>query len=430
MDLTVLVADHASIPMNIGAILLFDSAASPTPQDVRALLADRIPRIPRLRQTLRRTPFGCGRPIWVDDPGFVLDDHLQVLIRPESAQEPELFGIATDMLCRPLPPGRALWRACLVISPEHCALIVIVHHVLTDGLGGLAVLAALADEGPVQPVRDFPQSPPSRWAMASDAARERLHTIRAMPVDIRRGFAGLRELGFSSTSLRPIERTSLNRPTSSRRRATRVAVELADVVATAHHADGTVNDVVLAAITGAVLDILRARGERPRQLVISVPISGRHAAAPSELGNNTGVRPISIPAIDDDATRLTDIVAVSKALNRSTVRASSAVPLGGVFRLLHRTGMFEVFIEHQRLVHTFETNLRGPATALHLAGHRVAGLVPVVATPGNVGVTFAVLSYAGTLSITVIADPDIVTDQDRLTDALAARLERLNRTHR
>ncbi|WP_433663216.1 wax ester/triacylglycerol synthase domain-containing protein [Nocardia sp. CA-128927] len=425
MDLTVLVSDHTTIPMNIGAILLFDNAAAPTPASVRSLLADRIPRIPRFRQTLRRTPFGCGRPIWVDAPGFLLDRHLEVRARPESMTEPELYRIATDMLCRPLPPDRPLWRACLVISATSCALIIIAHHVLTDGLGGLAVLAALADEGQAPPIRRFPQPPPSRWALAADATRDRLHTIRGLPVDIRRGLAGLRELGISWSSLRPIERTSLNRPTSSRRRLTRVVVDLADVVSTAHHADGTVNDVVLAAITGALLDILHARDERPRQLVISVPIAGRRAADPSNLGNDTGVRPISIPAVDDDATRLTDIVAVSKAMSRSTVRSSSAAPLGGAFRLLHRTGLFEAFIEHQRVVHTFETNLRGPATAIHLDGCRVTALIPSVATPGNVGVTFAVLSYAGTLGVTVIADPDIVTDQDQLTHALATRFERL-----
>ncbi len=93
--------------------------------------------------------------------------------------------------------------------------------------------------------------------------------------------------------------------------------------------------------------------------------------------------------------------------------------------MLQRTGLFQSFIAHQRLVHTFETNLRGPGVALHLGGGRIEAIVPMVATPGNVGVTFAVLSYAGTLGVTVIADPDILTEQSRLTDALATRFRRL-----
>ncbi|MEV6562086.1 wax ester/triacylglycerol synthase domain-containing protein [Nocardia sp. NPDC051756] len=425
MDLTVLATDHASIPMQIGAILLFDSAAAPTPASIQALLVERIPRIPRFRQVLRRTPFGCGRPIWVDDPEFSIDRHLAVLVRSKPVAEQELFLLATDLLCVPLARDRPLWRAVLVHAPGRCSLIVIVHHVLTDGVGGLVALSALTDEGPVSAVRGFPQPPPDGWALAADATGERLRAIRTLPTAFQRVASGLRELGFSWASVRPIERTSLNRPTSPRRRITRVEVDLAEIVAIARHADGTVNDVVLAALTGALLDLLRARGERPRQLVISVPIAGRRGGDLRRLGNDTGVRPIAVAAIDDDSTRLTDIVAVTSAAKRTTVRASSAAPLGGTFRLLHRLGLFQAFIDHQRLVHTFETNLRGPGTALHLAGHRVATLVPLVATPGNVGVTFAVLSYAGSLGVTVIADPDIVTDQDALTAALTARFERL-----
>ncbi|AFU01603.1 wax ester/triacylglycerol synthase domain-containing protein [Nocardia brasiliensis] len=427
-DLTVMVDDRGSTPMHLGAILLFDSTCPPDPARLRALLAERIPRIPRFRQTLRHTPFGCGRPIWVDDPHFAVDQHLQVIDRPAQVSESELFDIATDLLCTPLAKNRPLWRAGMVRSPGQCALVVVAHHVLTDGLGGLAVLAALGDEGVAPAQSDFPRPPPSGWALATDAARTRLRALSSMPQEIRESAAGLRELGFSWTIIRPVERISLNQPTSPRRCLTWVAVGLADVVATAHRADGTVNDVVLAAISGALLDILRARGERPRQLVISVPISGRRARGPADLGNDTGVRPISVPAIDDDSTRLADITAVTSTMGKTTIRASSAAPLGAVFRMLQRVGLFQSFIAHQRLVHTFETNVRGSREALHLGGSRIEGIIPMVSTPGNVGVTFAVLSYAGTLGVTVIADPDILIEQQTLSAALATRFRRLGAT--
>lgn len=182
---------------------------------------------------------------------------------------------------------------------------------------------------------------------------------------------------------------------------------------------------MVAAVTGAMLAVLRARGERPGRLVVSVPISGRRTATADRLGNVTGVRPVSVPAIVDDEDRLTRIVAATSAAHGQSARASSGGPLGLAFRALGRLGMFRLFIDHQRMVHTFVTNLRGPAEPVELAGFRVRSLVPLVVTPGNVGVTFAVLSYAGDLGITLVADPAIVPDQDEMAQNVADTVARL-----
>lgn len=196
----------------------------------------------------------------------------------------------------------------------------------------------------------------------------------------------------------------------------------------AHSHHGTVNDVVVAAVTGAMLAVLRARGERPGRLVVSVPISGRRGTTADRLGNVTGVRPVSVPAIADDVDRLTRIVAATSAAHgHHPERASSGGPLGLAFRALSRLGMFQLFIDHQRMVHTFVTNLRGPAEPVELAGFRVRSLVPLVVTPGNVGVSFAVLSYAGDLGVTLVADPAIVPDQDELATQVADTVARLHR---
>jgi diacylglycerol O-acyltransferase len=425
MDLTVMVADHGSVPTNVGSIMIFEGA-QPTLAEIRAVLHERVPQIPRLRQTLRRTRFGCGNPVWVDDATFSLDRHLQPLQWPEPGSDRALFDTATDLLCRPLGRDRPMWRAYLVSSPQRAALIVIIHHVLADGLGGLAILAALTDERVDRPGRAFPLRAPTSWELAADAAGHRLRGIRSLPRALRRGRAGLRELGFGRQRQHLAERLSLLRPTSHRRRLAQVAVALDEVVATGHRHGGTVNDVVLAAITGALSDMLNTRGEHPGRLVVSVPVSGRSAADARTLGNNTGVRPLSVPAVADDATRLTAIIAATGPARRSSDRAASAAPLGWAFRMLYRTGLFQLFIDHQRLVHTFETNVRGPARHVHLAGHRVSALVPLVATPGNVGVTFAALSYAGSLTVSVIADPGIVAEQDALAEALHTAFGRLN----
>jgi diacylglycerol O-acyltransferase / wax synthase len=420
MDLTVLATDRGSVPMNIGAVLKFNQADGPSLAEVRALLAERLPAIPNLRQRLLRAPLGCGRPVWIDDAGFDLDRHLTAREWRPPGGSRELLDVAAELVCDRLDRSRPLWRACLVSDSagDRAALVLVFHHVLADGLGGLAVLATLADPGPRESDRDFPRRAP-RWdALAVDAARRRLDALRSLPAGLHRTVAGVRELGIGPTRPRLVEKTFLNRPTSSRRRLDRVEVTLADVVALAHRTGGTVNDVVLAAVTGALFKVLAARGEHPAQLVVSVPVSGRRSTTTARLGNDTGVRPIAVPALADDHARLAKIITLTRP-NAALQRASSAVPLGLAFRALSRLGVFRLFVEHQRLVHTFETNLRGPAEPVFFGGHPIRAIVPAAVNPGNVGVSFDVLSYAGVLGMTVVTDPEIVTEPDRLTAELA-----------
>ena len=232
MDLTVLATDRGSVPMNIGAILEFDTPGGPSLAAVRALLSERVPTIPRLRQRLRRVLFGGGRPVWVDDPDFAVDRHLIEREWPTPGDARQLLDLAAKLLCQRLDTDRPLWRACLVTDPVggQAALVLVLHHVLADGLGGLAILAALADPGLPAPTRTFPQRPPQWRELAVDAAREKIRAASTLPTRLRRGLAGLRELGLGPSRPRLIEKTSLNRPTSKRRRFATVTVPLADIV--------------------------------------------------------------------------------------------------------------------------------------------------------------------------------------------------------
>ena len=154
-----------------------------------------------------------------------------------------------------------------------------------------------------------------------------------------------------------------------------VETPLTEVASAAHAADGTVNDVVLAAVGGALMRLLAERGERPPSLVVSVPVSGRAAADLDHLGNRTGVRPVRIPLIADDRARLHAVAGITRAA-AGAPRASSSGPLGVAFRLLARLGLFAWFVDHQRLVDTFETNLRGPVERLSIGGTRSAPSSP------------------------------------------------------
>ena len=425
-DLTVLLTDRGVVPMNTGAVLVFDDPG-PSPAELVRLLAARVATVPRLRQRIHRPRLGGGLPVWVDDPGFRLEDHLLPRELPGAADWPALLDLAATLVCERLPWSRPPWRSAVVVDPSTglvAALVLVVNHVLADGLGGLAVLSALADPGRPEPTTTFPVPPPSYAALAFDAARHRAHLLADLPVRVRRGVEGLRELGVSGRRPHRAGRTSLTRRTSGRRRLGTVEVPLRDVVAVAHEAGGTVNDVLLAAIGGATRRFLAERGESPQWLVVSVPVSARRGTDPDHLGNRTGVRPVRIPLVADDRRRLEAVVRITRT-GAGAPRASSSAPLGVAFRLLCRLGLFEWFVDRQRLVDTFETNLRGPAEHLRIGGYPVCAIVPMAVNPGNVGVSYDVLSYAGVLSVTVVVDPDVVPDLDRLTGLLGDALARL-----
>jgi hypothetical protein len=200
-----------------------------------------------------------------------------------------------------------------------------------------------------------------------------------------------------------------------------VQVSRSDVVTAAHRAQCTVNDIMLAAVSGALGAALQRRGERPSDLVISIPVSTRQATTASELGNHTGVLPLRIPVVGASDVRLRHIAGLTRDW-RAGPRGQSAAPMAAGFRLLAALRLFQPFVNHQRFVNTFVTNVRGPEEMVGFAGRRVLSVTPVAVVPGNVGVAFDVLSYADQLIVTIVADPDLVPDQRFLTEALTAEL--------
>ena len=183
-DVVTLATDRGPAPMNIGAVLIVDDAVDLDFATVTSVLESRLPRVRRLRQRLIKTPPGCGRPIWVDDPGFDLSRHLSQMRvarcvgsrcgsrRGQRRADPGDRG--HHGLYAAVTVSEPLWAARWVTGLAHdrAALILVMHHALTDGVGGLAVLAALGDDGPDIAVDSFPLPPPRT------------------PVVVRRGLAG------------------------------------------------------------------------------------------------------------------------------------------------------------------------------------------------------------------------------------------------
>ena len=284
---------------HIGAVLVLGTAPGFTVAEARRVLGERIRALPRLRQRLHRAPPGCGRPYWADDPAFDINDHVRQVCCPPPGDERALLDLAAAQLREPMPRSRPLWSATFVtgLAGGGTGLLVIMDHVLADGIAGLAVLSTLVDQGAgTAPARAdrFPAPAPRARELAADAWRGRLR--RAAPREpgaprqargLRRIREGMAELGGA---LPPRRRsaTSLNRPVGPRRRLDVVAVDLAGLRDLGHAYGGTVNDVVLAAVAGALRTLLAARGEQLGEVTITVPVAARRAPAGGELGTRSG----------------------------------------------------------------------------------------------------------------------------------------------
>lgn len=424
IDMMELASDMGPASSQVGAVLVLDSPARLTVAAVRRALADRIRTVPRLRQRLVGTPPGCGRPVWIDDPGWDIALHVHASCCPAPGDEAALLAVAAEVVTRPLPADRPLWSATLVngVASGRCALVLVFHHVLADGMGGLAVLARLVDGAASTARHPFPRPRPPWRLLAREVWAGRVRALGGLgrvPARLREAGAELRP-----GATRPAPRCSLNRPVGARRRFGVTRADLGRVRAVGHRHGGTVNDVVLAAVGGALRTLLHRRGEDADHVVASIPVSGRSEATVARLGNQVGVIPVEVPTTGTAVARLEAIAPATRARKTSS-RAASATVLAPVFRTLAALGVLRWLVERQPLVTTFVTNLRGPEAPVTFLGATVSQIVPLNALNGNVAVAFAVLSYAGTLVTTVAADTDAFPDLDVLVDALQHELDTL-----
>ena len=246
--------------------------------------------------------------------------------------------------------------------------------------------------------------------------------MRRSPAALRRARAGRAELDHGP---RGAPHCSLNAPCGPDRAAHLAEVDLASLRAGARTVGASVNDALLVTAAAALGEALRRRGEHPGALVVSVPISARRADPGADLGNAVGVMPVRVPLTGATAVRLAQ-VATSTRERKARSRGASLALLAPTFRLLAAVGLLRWFIERQRLVNAFLTNLRGP-DALVLGGHRVRRIAPLGVVAGNVAVAFAAMSYAGRLTVTVVTDPDVVPEGAAIAEALDSAFAEVTR---
>lgn len=336
-DRAFLAMDTGQVPEQFGVILTLAEGSRWELARARRLIADRIPAVPRLRQRLVRVPFGCGGPVWADDPGFDIRPHVRALVCPAPADEQALLDTARSVITSPLPRAVPWWSAVLVtgLADGTAALILVLHHVLADGLGGLAALGSLVDAPASPHVIRFPRPAPTRLALARDALASRREGLRHAAGTWHQ----LRASMSAGGGLRPPRATlcSLNQRTGSRRQLAVVRADLTAVRAAAHGHGATANDAVLVAVAGALHRVLRARGESVARLVVAVPVSGRPADSGAALGNMVSPMLVTVPATGDVPDRLGHVAAQVRAHKADATGPPPIAVLGWLFRPLGGT---------------------------------------------------------------------------------------------
>jgi WS/DGAT/MGAT family acyltransferase len=437
-DLFMLWADDFGWSQDIGVLAILDGSrlldrdGRVHIEAIRRHIEPRLQLVPRFRQLLYRPRWGLGWPLWVDAPSFDLADHVQVHPLAPPGDQAQLLAACAQLYRQRLDPSRPLWEAWFLpgLPERQVGLFLRVHHSVADGVAGAAAFGALLDldaDAPTPVAPPWTPSPiPTAGELLRDNLRRRLEGLGrglsslTRPSRPRRGApAGWREF-FAERA----PRTSLNRPIGSDCRLAVVGsrLEVAKQVAYAHHAK--VNDVVLAAVAGGLRRLLAGRGEPVQELVlrVMVPISLHQEQPGQARGNQDGIMLVPLSLGEPDPARRLDLIAAETA-----ARKHKAHPLvtTGLFRFVAVQRASYRHLPRQRSVNLSVTNVPGPPVPLYLAGARLLELFPVAPIQGNVTLTVAVLSYAGQLNLTAIADRDTCPDVEVFTQGVRGELDDL-----
>lgn len=405
---------------------------------VRGHVASRLHLIPRYRQRLHYGPLASA-PIWVDDADFDLDYHVRHSHLPTPGTEAQLKTLVARLLERPLDRRRPLWEMTFIegLPGGRFAMLTKVHHCLVDGIAGMDILAALLDPAPVtriQPPAPWtPLPPPSDATLIARELRRRgaasIRVLQELP-----GIGG--EIGTRLASLLGLLRTGLGRVAASplnaeigpHRRVEWVSFDLAQVKEMRRRLGGTVNDVVLAVVCGALRRVhQRRRAELDGTFRVLVPVSTRATAERGETGNRVSAWIADLPLDEPDVrARHRRICAVTEALrsNQEEQNASLLVETAEWTPPI-AIAMSVKLIRQVRLFNLIVTNIPGPAFPLYLLDAPMVAGHPHVPLFDQQGLGIALLSYAGRLSFGLVADWDVVPDLAQVADCVEASFEEL-----
>ncbi|HEX4489899.1 MAG TPA: wax ester/triacylglycerol synthase family O-acyltransferase [Acidimicrobiia bacterium] len=432
LDASFLHIEDAVSHMHIGSIAVFEGPA-PGYDEFEAMVAGKLPAVPRYRQKVRFVPLQLGRPVWVDDPHFNLGYHLRHTALASPGGDHQLRTLVGRLMSQQLDRHKPLWEMWMVEGLEqgHWALVSKVHHCMVDGVSGTDLLAVVLDSEPepAPPLRDAwkPDTEPSDIRLVADALvdvvvspYEQLRAVRSITRAPRQAVAQLGEVtkGLRAWTgvVRPTPLTMLNGPIGPHRRWDWARTTLADVKTVRRGLGGTVNDVVLTVLTRGFRELLLAHDDDVTDRVVRtlVPVSVRTPGERGTYNNRVSAMIAELPVgIDDPLERLGAIRAQMDGLkdSKQAVAGEVLTSLSGFAPpLLLSLGTRVAMRLPQRNINTVTTNVPGPQWQLYACGRAMLEAFPFVPLASNVRVGVAIFSYNGMLNYGVTGDLDTAPD--------------------
>src|SRR5829696_2277729 len=432
--------------MHVAGVMIFEGSPPPYEELLEAI-ERRLGLVPRYRQRLAFVPFGQGRPRWVDDPHLNLRYHVRATALPAPGSEDQLRELAGRVFAQQLDRDKPLWEIWLVdgLEGDRFAVLSQTHHALVDGISGVDIMSVLFDTSPEPAApadtgeRWLPRPVPSSAQLLGEALVERatvpteiMRSVRAVLRGPRLVAEGLRDAAvgvgaMAWAGLNPAPPTPYNRSIGPHRRYTWVRANLADLKAIKNELGGTVNDVVLATVAGALGKHLRRRGQDTDGLELKamVPVSVRADVERGALGNRVAAMMAPLPVWCQDSVARLDIVREELKNLKSGGQAVGAQVLTELSGFAPPTVMDQAsrVMARQRFFNVVVTNVPGPQIPLYLAGRRMIDPFPMVPLAKNQGLGIALLSYAGRINFGLVGDYDVMYDLDDfaidLQDSLA-----------
>ena len=448
IDASFLHQEGHSSHMHIGGVLVFEGPP-PKFDDYLNHVRGRLHLVPRYRQKLATPPLETGRPVWVDDPSFNIEYHVRHAALPSPGTEEQLFLLVGRIASQPLDRSKPLWENWLVegLEDDRFALIFKTHHALVDGVSGVdlaTVLFDLTPDPPPMPTDLEPWQPhiePSQAELVLAGVRGAVRTSAELasravtavtrPADtlgaLRDAAEGLGEIVWAG--LNPAPETPLNVEIGPHRRYAVVRHELADYKEVKDSLGGTVNDVVLTVVSGALAGWLRSRSVRTEGLEMRalVPVSVRSKADEGQLGNKLTVMRGPLPVyIRDPVARLRFVRKAMDGLKESK-QAVGAATLAAVNSLAPPTILAQASRLNfsTRLFNLIVTNIPGPQVPLYVLGRKLIDLFPVAFLPEHHALAVAIMSYSGNMDYGLLGDYDALPDIDVIADGIDASLAEL-----
>jgi diacylglycerol O-acyltransferase len=436
-------------PMHVAEIMVYEGQV--TADEVVRMLDERMHLIPRYRQRIVRAPFDLAQPTWEDDPSFDVRNHVDERRIPEPGDERALSALCGELYCELLDRDRPLWQVTVLdgLATGGTVLFVRLHHSMVDGVSSvelIEVLHSTTQSAPVRPkpaVAWEPRPLPSavtrlRSAIGDllekplEAAGEVTGLVRpGAPSDLvqRIGDVGRMMLDAGPQMLAPLSATPFNAPISPARDVAWVELEFAETQQVRKALGGTVNDLVLAVLSGGIARYMKRHGyPTDKDLLALCPVSVRRPDQSGEFGNQISmvVAPLHI-GVEDGAARLAAERASMQRLKerRQASGFHEVISLSEWLPALLFKWVWKLWPSGYFPLHVTSTNVPGPRQPLYLGKHELLHWYPFGVQWTNNALFLCTLTYREFLVLGPVVDPNVIADVWEFADDLRASYEEI-----